>query len=65
MGKPSENIDHRTSPEDEWFAVDPHRAEHHNGQRAMAAPLPAEALGRNIKIEFRFVSDDIENFAGW
>ena len=27
--------------------------------------LPAEALGRNIKIEFRFVSDDIENFAGW
>ena len=27
--------------------------------------LPAEALGRNIKIEFRFLSDDIGNFAGW
>ena len=31
----------------------------------MSKSLPAEALGRNIKIEFRFVSDDIENFAGW
>ena len=27
--------------------------------------LPAEALGKNIRIEFRFVSDDIEHFAGW
>ena len=27
--------------------------------------LPAEALGKNIRIEFRFQSDDIENFAGW
>jgi hypothetical protein len=27
--------------------------------------LPAEALGKNIRIEFRFLSDDIENFAGW
>ncbi len=27
--------------------------------------LPAEALGRNVKIEFRFTSDDLQNFAGW
>jgi bacillopeptidase F len=27
--------------------------------------IPAAALGRNVKIEFRFTSDDIENFAGW
>jgi hypothetical protein len=27
--------------------------------------LPPEVLGRMIKIEFRFVSDVVENFAGW
>ncbi|NIP92359.1 MAG: hypothetical protein GWO24_02330 [Akkermansiaceae bacterium] len=27
--------------------------------------LPAAALGKTIKIEFRFTSDDIQNFAGW
>ena len=27
--------------------------------------LPAAALGKNVKIEFRFVSDEDFNFAGW
>ncbi|NIP95070.1 MAG: hypothetical protein GWO24_17135 [Akkermansiaceae bacterium] len=27
--------------------------------------LPPEALGKVIRIEFRFTSDDISNFAGW
>ena len=27
--------------------------------------IPAEALGKMVKIEFRFTSDDISNFAGW
>ena len=27
--------------------------------------IPAEGLGQMIKIEFRFESDDISNFAGW
>ncbi|NIP98577.1 MAG: hypothetical protein GWO24_36270 [Akkermansiaceae bacterium] len=27
--------------------------------------IPAEALGKAIKLEFRFVSDDISSFAGW
>ncbi len=27
--------------------------------------LPAEALGNIIKIEFRFQSDEVQNFAGW
>ncbi|NIP92887.1 MAG: hypothetical protein GWO24_05255 [Akkermansiaceae bacterium] len=28
-------------------------------------PIPAEGLGKVIVIEFRFTSDDIQNFAGW
>ncbi|NIP94134.1 MAG: hypothetical protein GWO24_12040, partial [Akkermansiaceae bacterium] len=27
--------------------------------------LPPSALGKNIVIEFRFQSDDLQNFAGW
>ncbi len=27
--------------------------------------IPAEALGRTVRIEFRFHSDDLQNFAGW
>ncbi|NIP98795.1 MAG: hypothetical protein GWO24_37485, partial [Akkermansiaceae bacterium] len=27
--------------------------------------LPEVALGRNVKIEFRLQSDDVQNFAGW
>ena len=27
--------------------------------------LPAAALGKNVKIEFRFQSDELENFPGW
>ena len=27
--------------------------------------LSLEALGKNIRIEFRFNSDELENFAGW
>nr|NIP92451.1 hypothetical protein [Akkermansiaceae bacterium] len=28
-------------------------------------PMPAGALGKSIVLEFRFVSDDIQAFAGW
>ncbi len=27
--------------------------------------LPAAAFGKIIKLEFRFQSDDLQNFAGW
>ncbi|NIP97749.1 MAG: hypothetical protein GWO24_31675 [Akkermansiaceae bacterium] len=27
--------------------------------------LPPEALGKVVKLEFRFQSDDLQNFAGW
>jgi hypothetical protein len=28
-------------------------------------PIPAEALGKTIKLEFRFTSDHLQNDAGW
>ncbi|NIP97796.1 MAG: hypothetical protein GWO24_31940, partial [Akkermansiaceae bacterium] len=31
----------------------------------VARALPDQSLGKHIKIEFRFQSDDISNFAGW
>jgi hypothetical protein len=31
----------------------------------VSKPLPAEALGKIIKIEFRLTSDEIETFPGW
>ncbi len=31
----------------------------------VSKPLPPEALGRTIVIEFRLRSDDLGNFAGW
>ena len=27
--------------------------------------LPPEALGKTVKLEFRFHSDEIQNLAGW
>jgi len=27
--------------------------------------IPPAALGKTIKLEFRFFSDEISNFAGW
>jgi hypothetical protein len=30
-----------------------------------SAALPPEALGKTIIIEFRFESDDLQNYAGW
>jgi bacillopeptidase F len=28
-------------------------------------PLPAGALGKTVRFEFRLTSDDLQNFAGW
>ncbi len=30
-----------------------------------SANLPPEAIGEVIKLEFQFISDDLQNFAGW
>nr|NIP96957.1 hypothetical protein [Akkermansiaceae bacterium] len=35
------------------------------GWELISRKLPAEALGKTIRIEFRFFSDDIQNFPGW
>ena len=36
-----------------------------NGWENVSQQIPPAALGREIKIEFRFQSDDIANFPGW
>jgi len=35
------------------------------GWEEVSMPLPATALGKTVKIEFRLDSDDVENRAGW
>lgn len=36
-----------------------------NGWEEVSRSIPAAALGKTIKIEWRFFSDDFSNFAGW
>jgi hypothetical protein len=36
-----------------------------NGWENVSRQIPPAALGKVIKIEFRFQSDNIENFPGW
>jgi hypothetical protein len=31
----------------------------------VTAAVPAAAIGKTVKIEFRFQADDVANFVGW